>query len=101
MGSEDVGDMDSLYGEGAPAGGSQETTTDQEEAETAEEANTAVVPLKVLQSKEGEPVKEGDEIVVRVVKTYGDECEIMYAPKEKTPESEQSDNAELESLDTY
>lgn len=43
-------------------------------------ADTALVSNKIL-SPEGEPLKEGDEIVVRVVKNYGDESEIEYAPK--------------------
>lgn len=59
----------------APAG--PEESVDREN----EEGNTAVISNKIL-SPDGEPIKEGDEIVVRVVKNYGDESEIEYAPKE-------------------
>lgn len=47
-----------------------------------EEGNTTLVPNKIL-SPDGEPINEGDEIVVRVVKNYGDESEIEYAPKKE------------------
>lgn len=52
-------------------------------------SDTALVPNKIL-SPDGEPLKEGEEIVVRVVKNHGDECEIEYAPKsgdEESPET--------------
>lgn len=51
-------------------------------------SDTALVPNKIL-SPDGEPLKEGEEIVVRIVKNHGDECEIEYAPKggEESPET--------------
>lgn len=45
-------------------------------------AATAIVPNKLL-SPEGESLNTGDEIVVRIVKNYGDESEIEYAPKKE------------------
>ena len=88
-------EMDSLY-----AGDSQREenreTVDDESAE--ESAGKAVVPLKVLQGKHPEAPKEGDEIVVKVVRVFGDEAEIAYSEtppeeiggegEEQTPEQE-------------
>ena len=73
---EDEAGMDSLYASGEPSKpqGDQETV-DQEEAEST----TAMVPNKVLQGKHGEPLKEGDEVVLRVVKNFGDESEVEYS----------------------
>ena len=69
-------------GETPPA---EKESVDKEEREAGEE--TALVSNKIL-SPEGEPLKEGDEIVVKVVKNYGDESEIMYAPKKEGDETE-------------
>jgi len=49
-------------------------TIDQEE----QESESAVVSNKVL-SPGGEPLKEGDKIILTVVKNYGDESEVKYA----------------------
>lgn len=66
-----------------------------------ETGTTALVPNKVL-SPEGEELKEGDEIVVRVVKNYGDETEIEYAPKKggsaETEEPMSTEGKELAAL---
>lgn len=51
-------------------------TTDEE---TAESMNSAVVSNKVLAGPGGEPLKEGDEIVVKIIKNFGDESEIAYS----------------------
>lgn len=51
-----------------------------DEVNEEEGDSTAVVSNKIL-SPEGEPLKKGDEIVVRVVENYGDESLIEYAPK--------------------
>ena len=59
----------------------ESTTTDEE---TAESENTAILPNKVLMAPGGEMPKEGDEIVLQVVKVYGDEAEVRYAPKKPT-----------------
>lgn len=84
----------------AGAYGAQTPVTPPEESEAAEpqsvdeeeaSANTAIVSNNIL-SPEGEPLKEGDEIVVRIVKNYGDESEIEYAPKEGG--SEESETTE-------
>lgn len=74
----DTADMDSLYG-GSPeaeAGPKPEGSVDQEEAA---ETDTALVPVKVLTGKGGAPLKEGDEVVLKVVKLYGDEAEVEYS----------------------
>lgn len=42
--------------------------------------DTALVPIKVL-SPGGEPVNEGDEVVLQVVSVHGDEAIVKYAPK--------------------
>lgn len=60
-------------------------SVDQENAEAGEE--TAVVSNKLL-SPAGSPLKEGDEIVVRVVKNYGDESEIALVSKGEDDETE-------------
>jgi len=52
---------------------------------------TAVVSNKIL-SPEGKPLNEGDEIVLQVVKNYGDECEVKYAPHKEG--EEQGEGAE-------
>lgn len=95
-------DEDSLYGSESVSDKHEASeSVDQEEAEGV----TAVVPNKLL-SPEGEPLKEGDEIVVRVVKNYGDETEIEYAPKkgggeEAETETPKADDygSELEAMD--
>lgn len=86
--------MDSLYGDGKP----EPKSVDDENKEDME--HTAVVPLKVLQSHDGEPVKEGDEIVVQVVAVHGDEAEVKYAPKKETMSEGEDTDKEIESLDT-
>ena len=81
-------EMDESYGSKpapvTPPGEGEEAPTEQKESVDEEnaEAQTAVVSNKIL-SPEGEPLKEGDEIVVKIVKNYGDESEIMYAPKKE------------------
>src|SRR5271169_3571705 len=91
--------MESLY-EDQSKGPSE--SVDQQEQE--EMANQAVVPINVLQGKDGEPVKVGDEIVVKVTAMHGDsEATIIYAPKKKeepgeTPPNEMSPDDELESM---
>lgn len=69
------GEMDSLYASGEPESKEAPKSIDQEE----QEGTTAVVPMKLLQGKHSEPIKEGDEIVVKAVKVYGDEVEIAYS----------------------
>lgn len=72
-----------------------ESETSEETASVDEEnaaSNTALVSNKIL-SPEGEPLKEGDEIVVRIVKNYGNESEIEYAPH-KEGESEEEGETE-------
>ena len=55
-------------------------TTDEESASME---NSAIVPNKVLMGPDGQMPKEGEEIVLKVVKNYGDESEVMYAPKKE------------------
>lgn len=79
-------DMESTYGSSPPSGESEGQSVD--EANESAGATTAIVPNKLL-SPEGESLKTGDEIVVRIVKNYGDESEIEYAPKEGGDETEE------------
>lgn len=74
--------MDSMYGSENKAPVKPPTNSEEEDMGGA----TAVIDNKVL-SPDGEPLKEGDEIVVQIVKNFGDECEVKYAPK-KGGESE-------------
>lgn len=73
--------MDSGYGSSDAA-----KVTPPEEKPSVDQENkdagtkTALVDNKIL-SPEGQPLKAGDEIIVRVVKNYGTESEIEYAPK--------------------
>ena len=78
---DEEGEMNSLYGDGEPGTGAAkgQETTDQEREEQGDEGTTAIVPMKLLQGKHPEPIKEGEEIVVKAVKVYGDEVEIAYS----------------------
>jgi hypothetical protein len=95
-------DMDSLYASGesdaAPADKGAETV-DQEEA--GDDA-TALVPMKILQGKHPAPVKEGDEVVLKVVAVHGDEAEVAYSETKPgaIPGAEgPSANDEIDSMD--
>jgi len=92
------GDMDSLYGESEPKGKGPPKSIDQEEQEDT--AQTALVPMKVA-SPGGEPVKPGDEIVMKVVAVHDDEVEMAYAPKKKEGMHEEGPSAdeEIDSMD--
>lgn len=69
-------EMDSLYSEEKGKGEDTESV-DQEEQEQME--RTAMVPLKVLQGKGSEPVKEGDEVVLKVLKVHDTQAEVAYS----------------------
>ena len=56
--------------------GTPPESIDAEEAEAAGE--TALIDNKIL-SPAGEPLKEGDKIILEVVKNYGGESEVKYA----------------------
>lgn len=98
---EEMG-MDESYGN-APVTPPEETpepaeSVDEENAESAE----VVVSNKVLTGPDGEPPKEGDEIVVKVVKNYGTESSIIYAPAKgggETTEEPASTEDEIAALD--
>lgn len=72
-------DLDSLYGGGTPAGEAQAGDRETVDQETQEDVNTAVVPVKVLMGPTTEPLKKGDEVVLKVVEVYGDEAEVAYS----------------------
>lgn len=86
-GPDDMGEMDESYA------GDEMTGSPESVDEEIESAHTTIVPNKIL-SPEGEALKAGDEIVVRVVKNYGDESEIEYAPKKGAEESEEYEEPE-------
>ena len=89
-------EQDSLYASGEPEAKGAPKSIDQEE----QGGTTAVVPMKLLQGKHSEPIKEGEEIVVKAVKVYGDEVEIAYS--ETKPGSigggEQDADAEIDQM---
>lgn len=66
--------------------GEEKPSVDHENEEAGE--STALISNKIL-SPEGEPIKEGDEIVLQVVKNYGDESEVKYAPHKTGEEGEE------------
>lgn len=80
--------MDDLYSEARPK---DRTPAGPEEEDEADGAPTAVVSLDVLKGPDGEAPKEGEEIVVRVVKVYGDEAEVEYAPKHDGESEDEED----------
>lgn len=83
-GNPDSGDaMDDLYR--GTEGGDKPETIDQENEE--EMADQTTVPLKIL-SPHGDPVHEGDEVVVKVTGVHGDQATIMYAPHKAGEEDE-------------
>ena len=93
--------LDNLYAQQEPEDNEGRESIDQEEAE--EMQTTAVVPVKLLQGEGGEPLKVGDEVVVKVQELHGDEATIIYAPKEETPAepmAEGTGEKDLESLNS-
>lgn len=84
--------------EAAPEEGAPESIDEQEAS-----SPTAVIDNKVL-SPGGEPLKEGDRIIVTIVKNYGDESEIRYGKAEageevQSPGMMEEANAELDTMD--
>lgn len=69
--------MDSLYSQDMEKSGAPHESVDQEEAEAMQD--TAVVPMKLLMGKHTEPLKVGDEVVVKVKDIHGDEASIVYS----------------------
>ncbi len=97
----DEGEMDSLYAGGEPEGGKSEgkESIDQE---AAENADTALAPVKVLHGKDGEPLKVVDEVVVKILALHGDEAEFSYSetkPSEIGGGGEESPDAEIDKMD--
>lgn len=91
------------YGsEAPPAPAGEEAPSEEQAPEDEAGESTAIISNKVL-SPDGEPINEGDEIVLQVVKNYGDESEVKYAPKEEggeeTPSTQSSPAEELAALD--
>lgn len=104
MGAEEP--MDELYGgsEGEDTQGGAKTIDQEEEQEMADEA---VAPLKVLMGNSTEPLKEGDEVVIKITGIHGDQATFKYSDtppseigKEKEGgEEEMSPDEELDSMD--
>lgn len=89
----------------AAAGEPPEEETESKEPESVDEESvedqTVLVSNKVLMGPDGTAPKEGDEIVVKVVKNYGDESEIVYAPASSAASTEtDNSDAEIMALDT-
>ena len=95
--------MDSGYGADKPKESPEpKQSVDKENEEAGQE--TALISNKIL-SPEGEPLKEGDEIVLQVVKNYGDESEVKYAPhkggdEEETTETSTSPEKDFAAMDS-
>jgi hypothetical protein len=71
--------------------------------EMAESQNSAVVSNKVLSGPDGAPLKEGDEIVLKIIKNFGDESEVAYSKTKPgeigASESPMSSDSEIEAMD--
>lgn len=94
----DTEEMDGLYGEGSPKEEAKESV-DQENQE--EMSHTALVPMKVLQGESPEPIKEGEEVVLKVVKVHGDEAEVEYSSTKPSAIPEGDDyGKEIDNMDT-
>jgi hypothetical protein len=95
--------MDGSYGN-APVTPPEKSPTEKPSVDKENEmGETALISNKIL-SPDGEPLKEGDEIVVQIVKNYGDESEVKYAPhkpgEEKgEPSTESSPEADFAVMD--
>ncbi len=78
---------DSLYSDDTPKSGDKPDSVDEQEAMEP----TAMIDMKVLAGKHGPP-KEGDEVVLKVVKVHGDQAEVEYSetPPESIGEGESS-----------
>ena len=84
----------------APGEDREPETTDEEINESQQ---SAIIDNKVLTGPDGKPPKAGDEIIVKVVKVYGNESEIVYGPPKKEPGAETDSMAsagpEIDALD--
>lgn len=104
---------ESLYGVSPPGeapvprGTPDQPAKEDKEPETTDEEieqnqHSALVPNSVLTGPDGKAPKAGDEIVLKVVKVYGDEAEVAYAPAKKPGASEgpmSSADEEIEAMD--
>lgn len=82
--------------------GEQEHEPETTDEELSQSQQSALVPNKVLMGPDGQPPKEGDEIVMKVIKVYGDESEVAYAPKPKPGAASDplsSADTEIEAMD--
>lgn len=87
--------------EDAPNPGQEESReAESVDEETAESQNSAVVSSKLLAGPDGKVPAEGEEVLVKIVKSYGDEVEICRV-SDKQPGSDEgpSSDSEIESLD--
>lgn len=106
---EEYGGMSDAYESDDTEAKSKPETVDEEEQEQME--RKAVVPVKVLMGNHTEPIKAGDEVVLKVTDVNGDQATVVYS--ETKPEDideeegegdgdedkEMSPDDELESMD--
>jgi hypothetical protein len=79
--------------------GEEPTDAQSTDEETSATENSALVSNKVLRP-DGSTPKEGDEVTMKVIKCYGDECEVSCSPKSTAPEKEpMSADSEIEAMD--
>jgi hypothetical protein len=96
---------DSMYPDDAPPTASADSVPDKPEEKDNEkgyEGHTELVSKKLLDVDEDSTVKPGDEFVLQVVKDWGNEVELKYAPKKesKTPDDKMSADEELDSMES-
>lgn len=91
-------DEDALYG-AAPS--NESPAEEKGSADSVDEQNAdsseVVVPNSILAGPGGAPPKEGDTILVKVVKTYGDECSIAKADEGETAPAKSGQPVDYES----
>lgn len=96
------GEMDSSYG--SDSSDSTDTSEPSEPTDSVDQENedageqTAVISNKIL-SPNGDPVKEGADITMTVVKNYGDESEVKCSPKMYKSETESTPAEDFAAMD--
>ena len=95
-GYDNPGDMESLYDDGSDSTKPEEAP--EKGAEDEVEGHTELISKKLLGGKEFKP---GEEVVLKIVKDYGDQVEVKYATEKggaEKPMHEMSEDEELDAL---
>lgn len=97
--------MEDLYSGESESAAQEAAESPEKEQQEQEHGLEAVAPMKVLQGPGGEPLKEGDEVVVKITGVHGDEVTFAYSntkPSEIGGEegyTREKANTELDALD--